>query len=178
MRRTGLNLRSALFILTLPLGLALALSAGCGSDSRATAPEGEDDGGAGFACEYRRGTCLGINGCIEEGDGYAGVYEYEVWCDWWDPGAAEVDSAIFFLPFRISVWPTPVGDCSVKPGVTALIGERFGNHWRAYSAVGYHMYHVNLHTYSCGEFVPGPIHARIVYTSGKDSAFTADPIAR
>ncbi|MGD9141313.1 MAG: hypothetical protein PVJ42_07210 [bacterium] len=158
--------------------LAIAFGSGCGSDSRTTEPGGGSEGGAGFTSEYRRGGYLGINGCIREGDDYASVYEYEVWCDWWSPRAADVDSAVFFLSFRITVWPSPVDGCSVKPGVTALIGRRFGDHWRAYSAVGYYMYHPGFDTYSCGEFMPEPVHARIVYKSGGDSTFTAVPTPR
>jgi len=161
------------------LALAIALAPGCSGDPGTTQPEGNPETEPGFACEYRRGACMGINGCITEGDGFANAYEHEVWCDWWDPMAAEVDSAVFFVAIRISVWGnTPAEGCSGRSSLTALIGQRFGDHWRAYSPVGYYMVHEGFGVYSCGEFLPEPIDARIVYRDGRDSTFTATPTPR
>jgi hypothetical protein len=164
------------FLLALLLLAVLSAAQGCSGDSGTIRPEPETD--SGFVSEYRRGECLGVNGCVREGDGFASVYENEVWCDWWDTEAPGVDSAVFFLTIRVSVWRTPGGLCSCDEMFTALRGERFGYHWRAYSPVGYWMFHPGLEVYSCCEFLPEPVHVRVVYEGGEDSTFTAQPTPR
>ena len=169
-------------ILPVAFVLCVLFIVSCGGDS-GTNPQPRDP--SGFTAKYKRGEYLGTNVCRREDDGvtYESVYEYKLWLDWWTDNTTGVDSVLFGVPTRGSVWDG-LGRCILDE---LRYGTRHGDEddgdWIDYWQGGIRSWDDAAAMYACLEIwvevgateAQPPFYAAVFWSDGTDSMYECLP---